>query len=290
MEQTQWEEMLSQLLPPNMKLEILFIGSDPGNIVETLTELNHNVIEIAANQIISNVNIDFESETFDTIICYDFMSRLSDKKKAWTEYKRVLKKEGHAVIFDTGRIAAEQAQSQGFSHCRYIDFDIMNCMSARKPIKDEQDINPQITLFKQHIQIAKKQIQLYQNWCQSIGMPYSEYTVLNLISHHPKGIRPSDISASLVIPPQTLTRILSGLQKNGFIKRTTNNQDHRSVVITITTIGAEKMKPLQAELHEIEKSALSGFQADEIANLNSLSDKLLKALETAIETENDNQK
>jgi DNA-binding MarR family transcriptional regulator len=114
-------------------------------------------------------------------------------------------------------------------------------------------------------------------------MPYPEYTALNLISRHPKGIRPSDISAALVIPAQTLTRILSGLQRDGYIDRKTNARDHRSSVITITEAGTEKMKPLQAKLTEIEERALFRFGIDELADQSRLSEKLLKSLEAAFQ-------
>jgi len=283
MENTRWEETLPALFPPDKHLHILYAGCDSGFFVAALTELAHSVVEIAVSAVMDCTKINLENESFDAVVCYEAMSRLSDEKPAWSEFKRVLKKEGHVVIFDTGRIAVEQAQAQGFSHCRFMDFDEINCMSARKPLKDEQLIIPQISLFKQHVQTVKRQIQLYQSWCQGVGMPYPEYTVLNVVSYHPQGIRPSDISTALVIPPQTLTRILSGLQRDGYINRKTNNRDQRSSVITITEAGEDKIKPLQAKLREIEKRAFIDFRADELADLGGLSDKLLKSLEAAFQ-------
>lgn len=307
-----WDEALSVLFPADKPLRILDAGCGSGFLTVILAELGHDIVGIDISpvmvqcayetasalgrrneyRIMDCSKTDFEDESFDAVICCEVMNHISDVKSVWLEFRRILKKEGHAVILDTGRITAEQAQAQGFSHCRFMEIDgldalnpgeTLRCMSARKPLKDERYIIPQIALFKRHIQTAKKQIQLYQNWCQSIEMPYPEYTVLNTISHHLKGVRPSDISAALVIPPQTLTRILSGLQKDGYIGRKTNDRDHRSSVITITEAGMEKIKPLQVKLHEIEKYALLGFGADELANLNGLSDKLLKSLETAFQ-------
>lgn len=283
MEHTRWEEILPDLFPPDKPLRILYAGCDSGFLAAALTELAHSVFEIAVSPAMDCTKINFENESFDAVVCYEAMSHLSDEKPDWSEFKRILKKEGHVVIFGTGRIAVEQAQAQGFSHCRFMSFGEINCMSARKPLKDEQLITPQISLFKRHIQTTKRQIQLYQSWCQSVGMPYPEYTVLNMVSHHPKGIRPSDISAALVIPPQTLTRILSGLQRDGYIDRKTNSRDQRSSVITMTEAGAEKMKPLQANLREIEKRAFLDFRADELADLSGLSSRLLKSLEAAFQ-------
>ncbi|MCL2163862.1 MAG: methyltransferase domain-containing protein [Oscillospiraceae bacterium] len=285
MEHTRWEETLSALFPPDKCLRILHAGCDSGFLVAALTGLAHNVVEIPVSPVMDCTKINFENESFDAVVCYEVMSSLSDEKQAWSEFKRVLKKEGHVVVFDTGRIAFEHAQAQGFSHCRFMDFDELNCMSARKPLVDEYHIIPQIALFKRHIQTTKKQIQLYQSWCQSVGTPYPEYTVLNVVSLHPNGMRPSDISTALVIPPQTLTRILSGLQRNGYINRKVNNRDQRSSVITITEAGVEKMKPLQAKLRDIEKRAFIDFRADELADLSGLSDKLLKSLEAAFQNQ-----
>ena len=306
MTQTQWEGALAALFPPEKPLRILCVGDagaatgqprvfsagsdrlnspglSAGAIAAALTALAHSVVEVAAASIADCTKRQFEDESVDAVVCYDVMQRLSGEKAAWPEFKRILKKEGHVVLFDTGRIGVEQAQAQGFSHCRFIDIDGINCMSSRKPLKGAQRIMPQISLFRRHIQTTKRQIQLYQSWCQSAGMPYPAYTVLNMVSHHPGGVRPSDISAALVIPPQTLTRILAALQREGHIDRKTNAQDHRSAVITITEAGAEKIKPLQTELREIEKRAFAGFSTDELAAFSALGDKLLKALETAFQ-------
>ncbi|MCL1914885.1 MAG: MarR family transcriptional regulator [Eubacteriaceae bacterium] len=286
MEDTRWEEILSTLFPPNENLRIICANGSESILIDSLAALGHSVVEINVSEDMASTRSNFEDESYDAIVCINVLSSLPDDRVAWSEFKRILKKEGHAVIFDSGRITVEQAQAQGFSHCRFLDFDGMNCMSARKPMKDEQLAAPQIALFHKHLQTAKKQLQLYQNWCQGIGMPYSQYTVLNLVSRHPRGIRPSDISSALVIPPQTLTRILAVLQNVGYVDRKANRRDQRSSFLTITETGAEKIKPLQEQLREIEKKALAAFKPEDLAVLSGLSDMLLAALEDVFDIDN----
>jgi len=306
---TRWEKALSVLFPPDMPLHILDAGCGSGFLSVILTGLGHNVIGIDISpvmiqcayetasssgkrieyRIMDCAKTDFEDENFDAVVCCEVMSHMPDARPVWAEFRRILKREGHAVIFDTNAILVEQAQAQGFSHCRFPDFaglealngEDLHSMSARKPLKDEFDIIPQIALFKRHIQTAKKQMQLYQNWCQNSGMQFPEYTVLNIISHHPKGFRPSDISAALVIPPQTLTRILAALQNDGLIYRQVNENDRRSAVVTITEAGLNRIKPLQSAIRRIEESALSGYGIDELTKFSELSENLLHSLDSA---------
>lgn len=309
-ERVYWEEALSVLLPADTPLRILEAGSGSGFLAVILTGLGHNVIGIDISpamvqcayetasasglrieyRIMDCNKMEFKNESFDAVVCCELMTHLSDVKSALIEFRRILRKDGRLIIFDTGDMILGQVQARGFSHCRVREFEglravqhgeSLHCLSARKPVWSEQDNIAQITLFNRHIQTAKKQIQLYQNWCQSIGMPYPEYTVLNMISRHSKGVRPSDISSALVIPPQTLTRILASLNRDGYINRQTSSRDQRSVNITITETGMEKMRPLQNALRDIEEKALLSFDTDELVKLIELSDKLLNALDSS---------
>ena len=279
-----WEEIITSLLPKSKALHILNVRSGSDFLTVILSGMGHSAVSI---DIAGFDKLNFGNGSFDAVICLKTLAAPHEQKSVWAEIKRVLKDDGRIIIFDTGEITQGQLQAQGFSHCRVKDInsltsETLRCLSAYKPSRDENDSLPQIALFKKHLQIAKKQIQLYQSRCQSIGMPYPEYTVLNMISRHSKGVRPSDISSSLVIPPQTLTRILAGLQSGGYIDRKTSDTDQRSSVITITDAGTERIKPLQAALQEIEEKAFSGYDADELAGFIGLSDKLLGSLESAI--------
>ncbi|MDR2868883.1 MAG: MarR family transcriptional regulator [Deferribacteraceae bacterium] len=147
-----------------------------------------------------------------------------------------------------------------------------------KPARSNRHTLPQAALLKQHISLAKKQIQLYQSCCQKLGMAYPDYTVLNMLSYHPKGSRPTDIASALAIQPQTLTRILAAMRELGYIDRQTQENDHRSAVITITEAGAATIKPLQTALQAIEEKALASFSIDEMTKLSEISSRLLEEL------------
>lgn len=317
-ERARWERALRALLPGETPLRILDAGSGSGFLAVILSEWNHQVIGIDISpvmvqcayetastfarrieyRIMDCIKTDFADESFDAIICCEVMPCLSDRKAAWTEFSRILKKEGHVIVFDEQRLAGEQAQAQahGFSHCQLKDFEglscaqsegTLRCMSARKPLRSRLQPPPQISLFKQSIHTAKKQIQLYQSWCQKSGISYSDYTVLNMLSYHTKGSRPSDISAALVIAPQTLTRILAALYKDGYIDKQTQKSDRRSFVITITEAGLEKIRPIQNNLRELEEKALSDFSIDEMAKVNELSDQILSRMRLAFQGNSD---
>ena len=313
---SRWEAALLEILPKaDGPLRVLDAGSGAGFLSVILSGMGHAPIGVDVSpamvqfayetaaargrriefRIMDCAKMDFESESFDAIVCCELVPHLRDARQAWAEFKRVLKKDGRIIIFDSGEANASVLLAQGFSHCRAPEFGgltalkdggSLHCLTARRPSRGENEIIPQISLFNHHIQTAKKQIQLYQNWCQSIGIPYSEYMVLNMISRHAKGARPSDISNALIIPPQTLTRILAALQSEGYIERKVSERDQRSAVITITEAGLVKIRPHQAALREIEESALFGFGVDELSGLRGTSDKILNSLEEAFNARN----
>jgi SAM-dependent methyltransferase/DNA-binding MarR family transcriptional regulator len=304
-----WEQTLAILLPKRSPLRILDVGCGSGFLSILLTQMGHQVVGIDLSpqmiqcayetastfrrriefRIMNLEHMDFADNSFDVVVCCEVLSHLKNHSQAFSEIKRVLKKDGHFILFDTGELRTSMLQAQGFSHCWDKEFDGLSALKeeaaitglgGRKPSAREGNI-PQVALYHKQIQTAKKQLQLYQNWCQSVGMPYPTYSVLNMISHHSKGVRPSDISASLILPPQTLTRILAGLQQDEYIVRKVCVNDHRSVVISITDKGMGKIKPLQMALRKMEEKALMGFDTEELAAASELSKQILLALEAA---------
>jgi DNA-binding MarR family transcriptional regulator len=255
---------------------------------ETAAEFSHRI----EFRIMDAAKMDFESESFDAVICCELFGSISEPQLIWDEIKRVLKKEGQIIALDSSAMLLGSLQSQGFSHCRMREFASLaalcgqgsvQCAVGRKPSSGNMGTIPQIALFSQHIQIAKRQIQLYSNWFANAGIPYAEYQVLNMVARHTKGVRPSDLSSALVVPAQTMTRLLSALKDEGYIDRKTNERDQRSAVITITDNGLKRLVPLQEALKAAEEKALREFSADKISELNSLSEEILNALKAAFE-------
>ena len=167
----------------------------------------------------------------------------------------------------------------GFAHCRAEEqfSDGLFCVTAHKPASATRMHIPQLAQYNRYLRATKNQLQLYGSWCASHGTAYTDYTVLHLVNHHAKGARPSDISSALVIPRQTLTRVLAELEKAGCISRSVNEADRRSAFIRITPAGRERLEQLHDLLHAAESRALEHFSVDELSRFADFSERLLDA-------------
>jgi len=313
-----WEKVLTDIIPKEPPLRILDIGTGSGFLAVMLSRLGHEVVGIDISpvmiqcayetasafgqriefRIMDSGDLDFADQSFDAVVCCELLSHLPDLRPTLDEAKRVLKNDGILVVFDNSELTTGQLLARGFSHCRFRDvqdLDALNrgetltCLSARKPTRNENEDLPQVSLLRRYMQTAKKLIQLYQNWCKGTDLPYPEFSVLNFVSRHARGARPSDISTALVVPPQTLTRILAGLEEAGYLSREISSRDRRSSMISLTDEGYTKIRPLQLALREIEESALTSFDSDDLADMSVFDDRLFQALESAFSSVPDSE-
>lgn len=115
-----WKDLILDNAPKNGSMKVLDVGCGPGFFPIILGEEGHKVtgIDITENMIScakSNVeahgqraelltmdcqNLLFEDNTFDMVICRNITWTLDDPKKAYREWKRVLKQGGKVLIFD----------------------------------------------------------------------------------------------------------------------------------------------------------------------------------------------
>lgn len=317
-----WLSVLADIIPCRESIHILDVGTGSGFVALLLKELGHNVIgidlspamiqcayEMAVYQnkrieyrVMDGATLEFENERFDVVITRDVTRYLEDAHTAYGEWYRVLKKGGLLINFDTSPLEDEEAtrprwdieqlKSYGFSHCKISmedkelfsnDGQPLFCITAHKPSSGNRVHDLKLAKLNHHLKVTKQEIQLYQNWCQERSIAYTDYLVLHMVSHHSKGVRPSDIASALVMPRQTLTRILAKLESDLFIVRKINTEDKRSAFIEVTDQGKEKLETIHGKIHEIEQKALSCFTLQELVDFNDFNDRLYAALEQAFE-------
>ena len=76
----------------------------------------------------------------------------------------------------------------------------------------------------------------------------------------------------------TLTKILDRMEENNLVKRTHSKEDRRSVKISITKKGRDKVAPLLRRAKEHEKDVLEGYSAEEEAVLKQALRTLIQKL------------
>ena len=70
---------------------------------------------------------------------------------------------------------------------------------------------------------------------------------------------PSVLSDRLIVTRATVTGVLDSLERRGFVRRTANPTDRRSVTVEITSEGLEALRALRVLIHRNEKEWMSEF-------------------------------
>ena len=95
------------------------------------------------------------------------------------------------------------------------------------------------------------------------GLTAAQFNVLNLLSDQEKGLRASDLAASLIVDPSNVTGLLKRMSRDGLVANLANTADRRQRIVALTPKG-----------HKLWSKACRDY------------DKCLKAL-TALLTEKD---
>jgi DNA-binding MarR family transcriptional regulator len=118
----------------------------------------------------------------------------------------------------------------------------------------------------------------------TFDMPQAAATALAVIDGASAPLTPSQVSDRVLIPSATMTAMLDLLERRGWIRRTPNPDDRRSVLIEITPDGRATADQLLPGIRTIERSILSALTEDERAHLLDLLAKVLaRAAEVAAE-------
>jgi DNA-binding MarR family transcriptional regulator len=75
---------------------------------------------------------------------------------------------------------------------------------------------------------------------------------------------PSVLSERLIVTRATVTGVVDSLERNGFVRRSANPTDRRSLLVEITPAGLEVLRELRVLVHRNEKAWLSGFADPEL--------------------------
>ncbi|MEK6721233.1 MAG: MarR family transcriptional regulator [Chloroflexota bacterium] len=70
---------------------------------------------------------------------------------------------------------------------------------------------------------------------------------------------PSELGERLIVTRATVTGLLDSLEQRGFVRRSANPADRRSLVVQITPAGLAVLQELRTIVHRNEKAWLDGF-------------------------------
>ena len=110
----------------------------------------------------------------------------------------------------------------------------------------------------------------------------AEKRILYGLYRHEK-LSKRELAKAVVLEPSAITRAMQRLEKDGDIKRCIDQQDRRSIQLTLTAKGKQKIESIQSEALDFFKDACIDITDAELIvltnTLNKINDKLTKLLE-----------
>jgi len=87
--------------------------------------------------------------------------------------------------------------------------------------------------------------------------------VLGLLRDH-GAMSPSELGDRLIVTRATVTGLLDSLERHGFVSRTANPVDRRSLVVDITPAGRTVLRELRTLIHRHEKGWMSPLSDEDL--------------------------
>jgi DNA-binding MarR family transcriptional regulator len=106
--------------------------------------------------------------------------------------------------------------------------------------------------------------------------------VLGILRDH-GSMTPSELGERLIVTRATVTGLLDSLERHGFVRRSSNPADRRSLLVEITPAGLTVVQELRTIVHRHEKAWMSGLSDAElrsyIKQLHGIQDTLTTVAE-----------
>jgi DNA-binding MarR family transcriptional regulator len=108
------------------------------------------------------------------------------------------------------------------------------------------------------------------------GLTLSGYEVLLHLAHTPdQRLRRVDLAERVLLTPSGITRLLDGLERAGYVRRATSDQDARVSYAVLTDEGYEKLRSAApAHVGSIREIFGEHFSRDELETLRELLGRL----------------
>lgn len=113
--------------------------------------------------------------------------------------------------------------------------------------------------------------------------PQTTLNALAVIEGAEQPLTPSQISERMLVSSATMTATLDALEYRGWVRRTPNPEDRRSVLVEITADGRAVVDRLLPGIRRIEQSAFADLTPRERTTMLALATKLLGALASMAE-------
>lgn len=109
------------------------------------------------------------------------------------------------------------------------------------------------------------------------GVTTLQYTALTVLARR-DGLTSAELARNSFVTAQTMTDMVSGLERRGFISRSADPEHGRRLLISLTVEGRGFLREHTAGVGAIEARMVSGLADDERATLHDLLNRCRAAL------------
>jgi DNA-binding MarR family transcriptional regulator len=136
-----------------------------------------------------------------------------------------------------------------------------------------------VALVKAHATVTR---QLNAQLAADHGLTISDYEVLLRLARAPdRRLRRVDLAEQVLLTPSGITRLLDGLERQGWVGRASCEEDRRVVYAVLTGAGLEKLRDARtSHAAQIEEHFARRLGHDELSSLVDLLARLGDAIET----------
>jgi len=96
-----------------------------------------------------------------------------------------------------------------------------------------------------------------------LGVSAAGGLILGILRDHGR-MAPSELGERLIVTRATVTGLLDSLERRGFVRRTANPSDRRSIFVEITPEGLDVLQRVRTLVHRNEKAWMSVLSDDEL--------------------------
>ncbi|MGO3930098.1 MarR family winged helix-turn-helix transcriptional regulator [Rhodopseudomonas pseudopalustris] len=107
-----------------------------------------------------------------------------------------------------------------------------------------------------------------------------KFVLLFLLHGQSEGLSPHELADRAGVTRATITGLLDGLERDGFIARRSGLEDRRKIAVVLTDLGRKTAHELFDEHAKWIAALFAGFGADERSTLNGFLQRIRRNLDT----------
>lgn len=113
------------------------------------------------------------------------------------------------------------------------------------------------------------------------GLSFTDYTVLRVLTppEAAHGVSPSRLAEAVLISSGGMTKIIDRLERAGLVERSTDPNDRRGVLVTLTAAGRATSEAASASYTDGRARVLARLSKAERATIDGALQRLLQAFE-----------